>query len=67
MSESKFSRWSIPWLSARVSLLVVGMLWMLVARADAANVSITHLRCENLLDPLGIDVTKPRRAIPMQC
>ena len=36
---------------------VVGLL-SLAARADAAAVG--HLRCEYLLDPLGIDVARPR-------
>ncbi len=47
-------------LNVRMCLFVVVMLGVFAARSDAANVTLSHLRCENLLDPLGIDVAKPR-------
>jgi alpha-L-rhamnosidase len=34
--------------------------WMGTAQLCANTVALTHLRCENLSDPLGIDAAKPR-------
>ena len=34
--------------------------WIGTAHLHADTVTLTHLRCENLIDPLGIDVARPR-------
>ena len=41
-------------------LWITSLLWTFAAPANAATIEPSHLRCENLLDPLGIDVAKPR-------
>ena len=43
-------------------LRLIALSWMLAAAAgaDTTSISVTHLRCENLIDPLGIDVAKQR-------
>jgi alpha-L-rhamnosidase len=60
MRRLRLTNWLLPKPNFRVRLFVVVMLGMFAARADAANVTLSHLRCENLLDPLGIDVANPR-------
>ena len=41
-------------------ILLVGLLCAHAASAFAGSVSVGHLRCEYLKDPVGIDVRKPR-------
>ena len=43
-----------------VILLFVLMLGLFPASRAAAQVRVQYLRCENLINPLGLDVTRPR-------
>ena len=52
-------RFPHPWSFSRF-LCISGLLGLFAAQANATTVIPSHLRCENLLDPLGIDVVKPR-------
>ena len=47
----------LPLLLAMVGLWSTGALPLC---AEDAPVTVTHLRCEYLVDPLGIDQTRPR-------
>jgi alpha-L-rhamnosidase len=43
-----------------VILLLLLLPGVLPARRAAAQVRVQHLRCENLTNPLGLDVSRPR-------
>jgi len=47
-------------LDFRRCLCISSLLGIFAAQANATTVTPSHLRCENLLDPLGIEVVKPR-------
>jgi alpha-L-rhamnosidase len=47
-------------LNIEACLLVAVIVGICGARVDAQNVTLSHLRCANLRDPLGIDVAQPR-------
>jgi len=42
------------------SLMTVLLMLLCWGTFAAAEISVTDLKCENLIDPLGIDVTWPR-------
>jgi alpha-L-rhamnosidase len=46
--------------SGRLALGVVLLVLTVITRIEGAEISVTHLRCEYLADPLGIDVPQPR-------
>ena len=47
---------SIP----RLCLPIAILLGVFIANGHAAEIAVSHLRCEDLLDPVGIDVAIPR-------
>ena len=47
-------------MNAGMSLAIAILLGIFAAQADAATVTLSHLRCENLLNPQGIDGSRPR-------
>jgi hypothetical protein len=59
MRAADFIFSSIRRLSAGRYLPIAVLMGIFAAQGNAA-VTISHLRCENLLDPQGIDVAKPR-------
>jgi alpha-L-rhamnosidase len=44
----------------RLCLPFAFMFGVFTVNGHAAEIAVSHLRCEDLLDPLGIDVAKPR-------
>ena len=46
--------------NVRMRLGAAILFGLFAAQCNAATITVSHLRCENLLDPLGIDVAKPR-------
>jgi alpha-L-rhamnosidase len=60
MRATEFITNSLHRLNAGRYLLIAVLFGMVAAQAYAATASVSHLRCENLLDPQGIDVAKPR-------
>ena len=51
---------SILWLGGIFSLILSGILFIGASRSLPDHLQVYDLRCENLIDPLGIDVTTPR-------
>ena len=44
----------------RLLALLMVLCWCVEVRSDETPVAVTELRCEYLVDPLGIDVARPR-------
>ncbi|MGD0731593.1 MAG: family 78 glycoside hydrolase catalytic domain [Terracidiphilus sp.] len=47
-------------LNSAIYLFIVILFGTLPAQGSAVTMTVSHLRCENLLDPQGIDVSRPR-------
>ena len=60
MKAPVFTAGSLHRSAVRMRPSVLILLGIFAAQGNAAPIIVSHLRCENLIAPLGIDVSKPR-------